>query len=218
MKLIKTKLFRGIIHCGSGLHIGGSSEEIAIGNVDMTVIKHPVSGNPYIPGSSLKGKMRSSLERVKGFDASGQPCGCGSEDCQVCRVFGPHRNTRHNLGPTRILVRDAGLTEEFKAQFAKNKAETGQIFLETKMENIINRAKGTAEHPRSMERVPEGTEFVLEIVLQIYDIDKEEQLVETVKSGLGWIEKTYLGKGGSRGSGKVSFRDLTLDGQPFVLA
>ena len=69
MRLVKTKLFKGNIHCETGLHIGGSSDEIEIGGVDMTVIKDPVTGEPYIPGSSIKGKMRSSLERAKGFEA-----------------------------------------------------------------------------------------------------------------------------------------------------
>ena len=212
MKLLKTKLFKGNIHCETGLHIGGSSDEIEIGGVDMTVIKDPVTGEPYIPGSSIKGKMRSSLERVKGFDTSGQPCGCGLESCMVCRVFGPHRNTRHNLGPTRIIVRDAKISEKSKQEFGQR----GIIF-EKKVENIINRAKGQAEHPRSMERVPVDTEFDIEIVLQVYDIDDEAKLTATVKSGLEWIEQTYLGKGGSRGSGKVSFKNLTLDGLPFRL-
>ena len=101
----------------------------------------------------------------------------------------------------------------------KSKQEFGQrgIIFEKKVENIINRAKGQAEHPRSMERVPVDTEFDIEIVLQVYDIDDEAKLTATVKSGLEWIEQTYLGKGGSRGSGKVSFKNLTLDGQPFRL-
>lgn len=218
MRLMKAKLFKGIIHCETGLHIGGSSDEIEIGGVDMTVIKHPVSGEPYIPGSSIKGKMRSSLERIKGVDSRGEPCGCGQETCMICRVFGPHKNTRHNLGPTRIIVRDAGLNQNSREEMRKNLQERGLAFFEKKTENIIDRAKGMALHPRSMERVPMDTAFDFEIVLQIYDIDKEEQLIQTVKDGMGWIEKTYLGKGGSRGSGKVTFKELTLDGQPFSLA
>ena len=217
MKLLRALQIKGIIHCVTGLHIGGSSDEIEIGGVDMTVIKHPVSNEPYIPGSSLKGKMRSSLERAKGVEFRGDPCQCGLDNCQVCRVFGPHKNTRHNLGPTRIIVRDASLTEQSRQAMVRNLEEYGQAFLEKKTENIINRAKGTAEHPRSMERVPAGTEFGLEIILQVYDMDKETELLQTVKDGLSWVEKTYLGKGGSRGSGQVSFRELTLDGKPFAL-
>ena len=143
---------------------------------------------------------------------SGLPCGCGMESCMVCRIFGPHRNTRHNLGPTRIIVRDAKISDKSKRDFGVR----GIVF-EKKVENIINRAKGQAEHPRSMERVPVDTEFDFEIVLQIYDIDDEKKLVDTVSDGIAWIEKTYLGKGGSRGSGKVSFQNMTLDGQPFRL-
>ncbi|MBT9140506.1 MAG: CRISPR type III-associated RAMP protein Csm3 [Dehalococcoidia bacterium] len=218
MKLVKTKLFQGIIHCETGLHIGGSSDEIEIGAVDMTVIKHPVSGEPYIPGSSLKGKMRSSLEREKGVDSRGEPCGCGGNACMVCRIFGPHKNTRHQLGPTRIIVRDANLNTKSRDEMQKHLRERGIMFFEKKTENIIDRFKGMALHPRSMERVPMDTDFDLEIVLQVYDSDNEIQMVKTVKDGLTWVEKTYLGKGGSRGSGKVTFNNLTLDGQPFSLA
>lgn len=218
MRLEKTLLIKGTIHCDTGLHIGGSSDEIQIGGVDMTVIKHPVSGEPYIPGSSLKGKMRSSLERVKGINDRGEPCGCGRNDCMVCRIFGPHRNTRHQLGPTRIIVRDANLSERSRKAIITHLQERGMMYLEKKTENVIDRAKGMALHPRSMERVPMGTEFDLEVVLQVYDIDDEKQLVKTVKDGLAWVEKTYLGKGGSRGSGKVTFKELTLDGQAFSLS
>lgn len=217
MKLIKTKLFKGIIHCETGLHIGGSSDEIEIGAVDMTVIKHPVSGEPYIPGSSLKGKMRSSLERVKGVGNGGEPCGCGGQACMVCRIFGPHKNPRHQLGPTRIIVRDANLNKKSREEMLRLLKERGIMFFEKKTENIIDRSKGMALHPRSMERVPMDTDFDLEIVLQVYDMDNETQMVNTVKEGLIWVEKTYLGKGGSRGSGKVTFKELTLDEQPFSL-
>lgn len=215
--LQKTCIIKGKIYCESGLHIGGSSDEIEIGGVDMTVIKHPITNEPYIPGSSIKGKMRSSLERAKGINPNGDPCGCGKRDCMVCTVFGPHKNTGHQLGPTRIIVRDASLSQKSRDAVADYIKSRGMTILEKKTENIINRAKGTAEHPRTMERVPSETEFDLEIVLQVYDTDDEKKLVQTVKDGLSWVERTYLGKGGSRGSGKVTFRDLTLDDKPFKL-
>lgn len=61
------KLFvTGKIITLTGLHIGGSSTEISIGGVDRIVVRDPLTNHPYIPGSSLRGKMRSLLERARG--------------------------------------------------------------------------------------------------------------------------------------------------------
>lgn len=208
----------GVIHCLSGLRVGGSDELLQIGGTDLTCIKHPVTLKPYIPGSSIKGKMRSELEQKLGkFGGQyhDEPCGCAN--CLVCRVFGPHKNTRHELGPTRIIVRDAQCTQG---------GET-----ELKSENVINRKTGTALHPRKVERVVAGSEFSLRIGIQVWDLDeqityknkdKQEQkggvaLVEFVKDGLRALQQTGLGSGISKGSGEIEFRDLKLEGTPFTL-
>ncbi len=208
--------------CESGLHIGGSQDELKIGGSDNPVIKNPASDKPYIPGSSLKGKIRAELERQLGkFGREGrnqhQPCGCAETDCPVCRVFGAHMNTSSELGPSRIIVRDGKLVEG------------GRI--ENKTENIINRQQGGAEHPRSNERVVEGSEFSMQIVLQVYDLDEgfeyapyrggEAQrggaaLQAVVADGLRMVGMTGLGGGTSRGSGAVSFHDFELDGEPWT--
>ncbi len=137
------------VRCESGLHIGGSQDELAIGGSDNPVIKNPETHKPYIPGSSLKGKMRAELEkklgRFGGQNQKDKPCGCANAECPVCRVFGAHMNPKSNLGPSRIIVRDGRLLQG------------GRI--ENKTENVINRQTGAAEHPRSNERVVEGTEF-----------------------------------------------------------
>ena len=136
--------------CESGLHIGGSQDELAIGGSDNPVIKNPETRDPYIPGSSLKGKMRGELEKKLGQfggDRKDRPCGCAR--CAICRVFGAYMNTRSDLGPSRIIVRDGRLLKG------------GRI--ENKMENVINRQTGAAEHPRLNERVIEGTEFKMQI-------------------------------------------------------
>ena len=149
-----------VARCESGLHIGGSQDELVIGGSDNPVIKNPATGQPYIPGSSLKGKMRAELEKQLG-KAGGRngdaPCGCAENSCAVCRMFGVHMNTKSTLGPSRIIVRDGRLRSG------------GQI--ENKTENVINRQSGAAQHPRSNERVAEGTEFDLQIVLQVFDFD-----------------------------------------------
>ncbi|MCX7926523.1 MAG: type III-A CRISPR-associated RAMP protein Csm3 [Candidatus Omnitrophica bacterium] len=197
-------VLKGIIKCETGLHIGGSADQIDIGGVDLPVIKHPITKEPYIPGSSLKGKMRAMLEiKYKKISDRGDPCGCAEKDCFICKIFGPHKKPNHGLGPTRILVRDAYLTEKSRQEFRKT-VEQGRDYLEKKTENSINRLNGSAT-PRSRERVPAGTEFDMEIVLLIFDQDNEKEFKDKVSEGLELIEETYLGGSGSRGDGKVSF-------------
>lgn len=205
----------GIIHCLSGLRIGGSDELLQIGGTDLTCIKHPVTLRPYIPGSSIKGKMRSELEQKLGTfggNSQNEPCGCAQASCLVCRVFGPHKKANHQLGPTRIVVRDAVCTRG---------GET-----ELKSENVIDRKTGTAMHPRKVERVVAGSEFSLRIGIQVWDLDMGCQhngttggdaLVEFVKDGLRALQQTGLGSGVSKGSGEIEFRDLKLDGTSFTL-
>ena len=218
MKLKKIKVIKGRIFCETGLHIGGSQDEIEIGGVDLPVIKHPITKEPYIPGSSLKGKMRSTLERkYDNVTNKGEPCGCGKEDCLICRVFGPHKNTSHSLGPTRILVRDSKLSQETRNEYKELAVKGGVLPLENKTENIINRLKGNAEHPRSLERVPAGSKFDMEIAVQIFEGDNEQDIIDFIKEGLLLVQETYLGGFGSRGSGKVKFQDLTIDGEAFTL-
>lgn len=205
----------GVIHCVSGLRVGGSDELLQIGGTDLTCIKHPVTLKPYVPGSSIKGKMRSELEQKLGkFGGreNDEPCGCRRPDCLVCRVFGPHKQARHDLGPTRIVVRDGQCV---------NGGET-----ELKAENVINRMTGTALHPRKVERVVAGSEFSLRIGVHVWDLDKDvkyrdrtgvDALVEFIKDGLRALRQTGLGSGVSKGSGEIEFRDLKLDGQPLAL-
>ena len=205
----------GVIHCVSGLRIGGSDDLLQIGGTDLTCIKHPVTLQPYVPGSSLKGKIRSELEMKQGkFGGCDQnePCGCARDDCLVCRLFGPHKNATHSLGPSRVIVRDSPLTAG------------GEI--ELKAENVIDRKTGAALHPRKIERVVAGSEFSLKIGLQIWDIDQDcrsnshsgaDALIEFVKEGLRLVQRTGLGSGVSKGSGEIEFRDLKLDGNAFQL-
>ena len=126
--------------------------------------------------------------------------------------FGPHKKARHELGPTRIVVRDAA---------CKSGGET-----ELKSENVIDRKTGTAMHPRKVERVVAGSEFSMRIGIQVWDLDSGlsyqgktggEAMVEFVKAGLRALKETGIGSGVSKGSGEIDFRDLTLDGKAFSL-
>ena len=207
MKLQKIVSFNGKIICKTGLHIGGVNNQIKIGGIDNEVIKHPVTDEPYIPGSSLKGKMRSQLEKKLGkISERGEPCGCGQETCEVCKIFGAHRNVRSLAAPTRIIVRDCCLTEETKKKYDDLLHEKGASYLENKAENIINRKSGTSDNPRFFERVPSGTEFDFNIQLQVFDKDDEKSLVSAVRDCLNLVEESYLGGSGSRGYGQVEFQ------------
>jgi len=215
MKKLGQKQITGVIHLLSGTRVGGSDDMLQIGGTDLTCIKHPVTLEPYLPGSSLKGKMRSELEKKEGkFGGAGQnePCGCAREDCLICRVFGPHKKPDHKLAPSRIIIRDAPLIEG------------GRV--EIKSENIIDRKTGTAQYPRKVERVAAGSKFLLKIAIQYWDIDDGcaydgktgvEALVEFVRAGLRELQKTGIGAGTSRGYGEIEFLDLKLDGKPFSL-
>lgn len=197
LQLQKHVPIRGTITCVTGLRIGGTKEDIEIGGMDNPVIRHPVTREPYVPGSSLKGKLRSVLEYRYRSDQikNGEPCGCAQESCLVCRLFGPHKNVRHSLGPTRLLVRDAHLIDK----------GDGRDWVEAKSENMIDRRTGVATNPRPTERVAAGTQFSFEMSVRVFEGDDPAEMLATIREGLTLIENDYLGAAGSRGYGKVKF-------------
>jgi CRISPR-associated protein Csm3 len=206
LKLVKIVSFNGKIICKTGLHIGGVNSQMKIGGVDSEVIRHPVTDYPYIPGSSIKGKMRSQLEKKLGkINEKGRPCGCGQENCNICKLFGAHMNTKSEAAPTRIIVRDAYLSNETIESYKNLLEDKGAGYIETKAENIINRKTGTSDNPRFIERVPEGSIFDFNIQLQIFNSDNEKELINTVMDCLELVEDSYIGGNGSRGYGQVKF-------------
>jgi CRISPR-associated protein Csm3 len=212
--LVGYRKISGTITCETGLRVGGSSETVEIGALENTIIRHPLSDEPYIPGSSLKGKVRSLLEyrydrrdsrnqpKGQGSRDDGEPCQCGR--CMICRVFGPHKNTRHEQGPTRALFRDARLTDAARTALLKAREEKGVFFAEVKTENMIIRTTGVATNPRTHERVPAGTTFSFEISVRIFSDDVEDEIIGLLEEGLALLEQDYLGASGSRGYGKVA--------------
>jgi len=204
--------FRFQIKAEEGLRIGGSGGGLEIGGVDLVAIRNPATGEPYLPGSSLKGKMRSLLEKAEGkVTDNGEPCSCGEQRCLVCRIFGAHKKPNAPSAPTRVVVRDGLLSEASRKQF-QERVQAGQPILEEKTENIVNRKSGTAEHPRTSERVFPGTVFDGEILLHIYETDNQEDMVKFIRRGLGLIqEASSLGASGSRGYGKVKFENLKVE-------
>ncbi|MDY6822377.1 MAG: type III-A CRISPR-associated RAMP protein Csm3 [Thermodesulfobacteriota bacterium] len=220
MKLENIKTISGKIHLVTGLHIGASNETIEIGGLDQPIIKNPLpdNGEPYIPGSSLKGKMRSLIEiKEDRYQQSGNnkgaPCQCGDKDCPVCPVFGTsaarEAKKAEDIGSTRLIVRDAMLTDYWQNQF-----RSGDLPMEVKYENVINRISGTAKHPRPLERVPAGVEFAFNISFKVFDSEKDKsgEYFQTVLKAMKMLEMDALGGSGSRGSGQVKFTDVKIDG------
>lgn len=156
---------KGIIHLKTGLHIGGGTESIEIGGIDNPVIKDPRTGYPYIPGSSLKGKMRSLLELKYGkYESKGEPCKCGK--CFICKIFG-NTTKDSEVSITRAIFRDAFLTQDSIAMIKKRNI----LATEAKVENSINVLTGPAENPRTSERAIAGLEFEFEINLRLLEGD-----------------------------------------------
>ena len=228
---LQGKIFiTGEIETTTGLHIGGSAGELDIGGVDNPVIRNPLTREPYIPGSSLRGKMRSLLDRhldrpLNKFIRRNRPqvrvheCEQLSDykDCSVCQVFGiaPSRDIEDTM-PTRLIVRDALLTAEAIKRF--DEIDTDMPYTEVKTEVAIDRITSAAT-PRQNERVPaEATFGPLEMVHSLYtldsdsegSIDREIALFDAVLTGMELLEDDYLGGSGSRGSGKIVFRKLKV--------
>jgi CRISPR-associated protein Csm3 len=218
MKQKELKKITGKIKVKTGLHIGAGNDKVEIGGMDNPVIRNPLTREPYIPGSSIKGKMRSLLEwkenKVKRSD--GNPCKCGEPDCPICRIFGSgnsgnkgDQEKAKSRGPTRLIIRDAELTAEYKKKF-----KNGKPILEDKTENGLNRITALA-NPRHIERVVPDVEFNFELVYRVLDIDdngeKDEELFKSVVlEGLRLLQNDYLGGGGSRGNGRIAFLDLMV--------
>lgn len=219
MELEKILKITGTIELLSGLHIGAGKDAVEIGGLDQPIIKNPITNAPYIPGSSLKGKMRSLLEARRVGEsretaeavAKGQPCACGKFGCPVCMIFGVSGAAKPEaaLGPTRILVRDSVLDEACEKKF-----RDGELPMEIKYENTIHRCTGTAQNPRPLERVPAGVRFLLNIGFRVYKGDPEDLLTWLFR-GLRLVELDALGGCGSRGCGEVRFLDLHLDNKPY---
>ncbi len=220
MRLRKIKKLEGMITLRSGLHIGSGNMEMHIGGTDSPVIKHPHTLEPYIPGSSFKGKVRSLLEMesglmpftkgdvIKGKDLQSGEVSSNPELVKkgeaILKIFGSSGDDREDesgFGPTRASFADCYLTEEWRTE-AKEKR---WLLTEEKSENVINRIKGTAEHPRFIERVPAGTQFSFVITFKVLD-EGDEALFDTVLlRGLKLLEMDTLGGSGSRGYGRIEF-------------
>ena len=187
----------------TGLHIGGNSENVEIGGIDNPVIKLASKGDvPYIPGSSLKGKMRCLLEQAAGAPKVGL-------DEKVNNLFGITENKAINTSnqPSKIIVRDAMLSDDSKKMLL-DCDNLDMPYTENKFENVIDRVKGIAQHPRQTERVPAGAKFNAEFVINVWDDDDEQEMMALFEKGIRLLENDYLGGSGSRGYGQIKFGEM----------
>lgn len=225
MKLNKIIEINATLVLKTGLHIGAGDSEMHIGGIDNSVIKNPITNQPYIPGSSLKGKIRTLLEWRTG-QVKNEPLGIkdlhnatNPEDIKnILRLFGISGDTKdesavEEIGVSRLSFWDCELTKNWVEKVKQNNL----TFTEAKSENIIDRITSTAGHPRQTERVPAGSEFDFKLTLRQFENDNPE-LVDLILKGLRLLELDSLGGSGSRGYGKIEFQDLKVDGKEIKLA
>ncbi len=181
MEKTKCKILINVV---TGLHIGIGSDRPEIGGVDNPFIKDPISQMPYIPGSSLKGKLRSLLEIESDYS-----------DSDVEKFFAGDDN-----GPTRLIFRDLFLSDEWRKKYESGEAQT-----EIKTEIKIDRQKGTAAPGalRSTERIPPSTIFEGEILIRYKNDSEKKEIDAMLKTAVELLNNDYLGGSGSRGYGAV---------------
>lgn len=195
-------LISGAIELKTGLHIGGDDSFSAIGAIDSPVVRDPLTRLPIIPGSTLKGKLRSLLARDHGTVPQGRTNGFEADDAQIKRLFGSAAKDSNANGTGIQMSR-----LQFSDCFLQNKEELPQVF-ENKFENTIDRLTGGA-NPRQMERVIRGAKFDMEIVYNVEEPAELEDDFANIRTAFKLLQNDYLGGGGTRGNGRVAIQNLS---------
>lgn len=228
LKLIGKLILEGELECRTGLHIGAGKGSLEIGGADNPVVKDSF-GRPYVPGSSLRGRLRSLLEQSRGLAVpselvylsrrKGQEVRIHQSDRpddEICLLFGRSAGRMEKAGgetldntqasPSRLAIYDAPLDpESITPQMRENLDDE---LTEVKSENAIDRITSQA-NPRTLERVPAGARFHVRFVLDVL-CEEDKELPALLVEGLRLLEDDSLGGGGSRGSGRVTFGKLRL--------
>ncbi len=187
----------------TGMHIGGSSDFAPIGAVDSPFIRDPFTHAPIIPGSSIKGKLRTLLAKMHCKDYLLNTV--DKDDEVIARLFGASGNSF--ACPARLQFFDLFVTQETIDNF--NAIETDTYVGEVKFENTISRTTGVA-NPRQIERVPAGAVFNFKLVYNVERVEEVEQDLQTLKEAFELLENDYLGGHGSRGYGRVKLQEIEL--------
>lgn len=232
-KITGKLIITGKIVLKTGLHIGTSQDNLEIGGIDNAVIRDPLTREPYIPGSSLKGKLRSLLERanfatrahhdIDRFFNKTMWAGrnlirhheCDETDCNICRLFGASTGPGVTENrPGRLITEDSRMASKSKEQLEA--IDTGLYLTEQKWENTLDRITSAA-NPRQQERIPRGTEFVFNLIYTA-DVPTGDPLfksdVKSIFTSLKLLEDDALGGSGSRGYGRIAFKSLSSRFRP----
>ena len=228
LKLIGKLILEGEMHCETGLHVGVGKGSLEIGGADNPVVKD-AHGRPYVPGSTLRGRIRALLEQATGAAVpselvfiskrKGQEVRIHQSDRpddEICILFGRSPGRMEKVGggdiesnhatPARLSVFDAPLVAD--SITAQMRETLDDELTEVKSENAIDRITSQA-NPRTLERVPAGARFTIRMVLDMLCAE-DASLTPLVVQGLRLLEDDALGGGGSRGSGRVRFGNLKL--------
>jgi CRISPR-associated protein Csm3 len=192
----------------SGLHIGGSDAFAAIGATDSSVVKDPLSGLPVIPGSSIKGKMRTLLARKLGSESGEIYKKAADDPKEIQRLFGKANGKQNGKQESgiwgRLVFTDLVMSGEERQRLNDRGAKT---VTEIKFENTIDRITAQAT-PRQIERVIRGAEFDFSLVYELEDEGEFEEDAANIVDGLKLLTYDYLGGSGTRGYGSIKFKEL----------
>ncbi len=221
-------LIKGTLECLTGIHIGASKENMEIGAIDSPVVRNPVTREPYIPGSSLKGKFRALLEKSlssKDSNITTNKRNIGTDKnqvwihvcndavlatkCQLCRIFGSTGKDGGKNFPARLIVRDLTLTSDSREKLSD--IDTGLQYTEWKFENAIDRVTSAA-NPRQIERVPKGAEFEFELIYTVEEPYHLQDDLNNLRLAIELLKLDALGGHGSRGYGKIDIKNYDITG------
>lgn len=202
--LLGKMLIKAVLKVETGMHIGGGNDYAPIGAVDSPFIRDTLTHAPIIPGSTIKGKLRTLLAKNS---CQGYILHTVDEDNEIIkRLFGS--SGEKFACPARLQFFDLFITKDTEELFGKN-IDTDTYIGEVKFENAIKRTTGVA-NLRQIERVPAGVKFDFKLVYNIENQSEIDQDMKTLAEGLQLLQIDYLGGHGSRGYGRVSLADFTI--------
>ena len=202
-QLLEKVIIRAVLTVKTGLHIGGSSDYAPIGAVDSVFVRDPLTKQPMIPGSSVKGKMRTLLAKTRNGGGIGNSP--DNDEEVVLRLFGSAQ--KNHILFSRLQFSDSFVKDTSIKQFSS--LDTDTYLGEVKFENNIDRATGMAT-PRQIERVPAGMQFDFQLVYNLENKEESGEDMEVLRDGFRLLQLDYLGGHGSRGYGRVAFSDFSV--------
>src|ERR1700722_18070149 len=120
LKLIGKLLLEGELHCETGLHVGAGKGSLEIGSSDNPVIKDAF-GRPYIPGSSLRGRLRALLEQSSGLAVPSELVYLSKRRGQEVRI---HQSERPDDEVCLLFGRNPGRMERVAGDSTESSAAT----------------------------------------------------------------------------------------------